>query len=1081
MAKRKLQDQQARDRIQKDALDSNMVVMAGAGAGKTHALVERMVNYVRTVSPEIDRIAAITFTRKAAGEMRGRFLLRLQEQLGKARGQEAERLQLALDRVDQCFIGTIHSFCGQLLRERPVEAGIRPDFKELDQRDETRLSRKAWDDFVQSCFKPDDPLKADDPRIGELEALGVGLADLHSFFNERCQFSDLPLRKDVVDRPDIEKGVELARAFMEEVKDYIPDVLEKGPDSFMQAFDRAQLFVAHCDFSTDRQQITLLKLVHEASIKGVTLNRWGDHRVFAKRLKDEIAPEFADRLNPVLVQWRQRVYGHVVDFIDDAVEFYDRERQRGGHMTFQDLLRRSTQLLRDYPEVRGYFQARFQSLFVDEFQDTDPIQAEMLFYLTGKNLKGKEWQQLKPASGSLFLVGDEKQSIYRFRRADVDIFRLVSKRLQATGGSVEQLNTSFRSLGGLCDWINGAFEPLFAGYDAQYQAEYAPLLPFRPNGQDDCCVRKITIGHIGHHRRKEIVPIEAERIVGFIAAALQGQTTFNQEGDDALLGERAEPGDFMILTQTRKMLPFFASALEACGIPYDVSGGGQLSDLAEVRAFVGMLEAVYQPDNALPLLGYLRGPLVGVGDDELFVFKTEGGQFDYTHSEAVPESVPEAVRIRFQVAFDRLRACEKLLQTQTPAMAIEQMMEELVLPCFAAGGEMGSSRAGSLLRILALVRKWESQGWHWGQITVELRELVTDDEYKVEEMTLESGQENVVKLMNIHQAKGLQAKVVFLADAGDTRIAKENVSFHVSRTGDKPYLALPVTRPLGEFHKELLAEPCGWEEDQAEELQFLQGEKMRLVYVAATRAENLLVVSNYTGENKGGFSWSWLYPYLGNVPELPAYAVVEESGGQEEMPDFDRLDRVRAERWAKVKMPSYAFQAVAEELSNKEPAEGKWGRGRDYGSLVHRLFEMAILGNLPDGEEEYIRQELIHVGLEEEVLADAQRAIDEFKASEIWREVLAAEAVHTEVPFAVAPEDSGVIRGIIDLVYRVDGGWKIVDYKTGYKQGKISEVVAYYAPQVNTYAEKWQALSGEAVVEKGLWLVDKKQWCGVSM
>jgi ATP-dependent helicase/nuclease subunit A len=99
MAKRKLQDQQARDRIQKDALDSNMVVMAGAGAGKTHALVERMVNYVRTVSPEIDRIAAITFTRKAAGEMRGRFLLRLQEQLGKARGQEVERLQLALDRV----------------------------------------------------------------------------------------------------------------------------------------------------------------------------------------------------------------------------------------------------------------------------------------------------------------------------------------------------------------------------------------------------------------------------------------------------------------------------------------------------------------------------------------------------------------------------------------------------------------------------------------------------------------------------------------------------------------------------------------------------------------------------------------------------------------------------------------------------------------------------------------------------------------------------------------------------------------------------------------------------------------------
>ena len=148
MPERALQDQAARDTI-RTALDRNLMALAGAGAGKTHELIERMVACVRTGRAEVDRMAAITFTRKAAGEMRGRFFVRLQEEMGRARGEEEIRVRQGLEKVDQCFIGTIHSFCGQLLRARPLEAGLAPDFTEIEEREESVLRREAWDRFIR--------------------------------------------------------------------------------------------------------------------------------------------------------------------------------------------------------------------------------------------------------------------------------------------------------------------------------------------------------------------------------------------------------------------------------------------------------------------------------------------------------------------------------------------------------------------------------------------------------------------------------------------------------------------------------------------------------------------------------------------------------------------------------------------------------------------------------------------------------------------------------------------------------------------------------------------------------------------
>ena len=158
--------------------------------------------------------------------------------------------------------------------------------------------------------------------------------------------------------------------------------------------------------------------------------------------------------------------------------------------------------------------------------------------------------------------------------------------------------------------------------------------------------------------------------------------------------------------------------------PYDVSGGGQLGDLSEIRAFVEMMEVVHQPDNPLPLLGYLRGVLVGMGDDELYQFRKAGGHFDYRRDDALPDGLSDVTTARVAAAYERLHQAEQRLQKHSPAVAFEETLEELVLPAFAVCEAMGSSRAGSLLRVLSLVRQWESQGWHWGQMVEELREVI---------------------------------------------------------------------------------------------------------------------------------------------------------------------------------------------------------------------------------------------------------------------------------------------------------------------------------------------------------------------
>ena len=564
------------------------------------------------------------------------------------------------------------------------------------------------------------------------------------------------------------------------------------------------------------------------------------------------------------------------------------------------------------------------------------------------------------------------------------------------------------------------------------------------------------------------------------------------------------------------MLPLYARCLEERGIAYDIVGTGSLRESVALRSLVELLEAVYDPDDPVPLLAFLRGGLVGLGDDELYEFRRGGGRLDPCHPK-VSDGLPAASRQRLEGAFARLRRAAAWLRQMTPAAAIERIVDESGLAAFAAVGEAGSSRAGNLLRVLALVRDWESRrGMDWGQITSELRALIDDDDYRVEEMCLESGRADVVRIMNLHQAKGLQAKVVFLADPADTSWRQWGAEFHVSRVGERPFLSMPVSRSRRNMRPQLIAEPSGWAQDEALERRFAEAEEVRLLYVAATRAQDVLVISSYEASSQQG-PWAGLSPALEQVAELPAHAGEPQFGrrdpessdaaaGEEDCEaDLDRARARRAEGWERANEAGYRARAISDDEDDEDgeddssgeedssqtaaaPGAGnapgttaqrrRGGRGRAYGVLVHRVFELAVRGELPADEEKYARALAAASQVRPSLVEESLEALRRLRSSALWREVSAADTVYTEVPLAMRVEADGVaevVRGVIDLVYLTAGGqWRIVDYKTDPVDGETAAAItARYAGQVAAYARYWESISGESVAAMGIWSTEQ--------
>ena len=1053
MSKTELRDAAARNTILK-RLDINLLVEAGAGSGKTEKLAQRMVETVSRGVCSVEEIAAVTFTRKAASELRGRFRAELERCAAKELDPiRKERILSAMYGMERMFAGTIHSFCAHLLRERPVEAGLAPGFREIEEAEDAILKRRFWREYIERAQD------ARSPAFLTLVSAEIKPSDLDEGFRTICAHPDVEFPPGSGSIPDIRQPWADLERFWRELRKLCPPIPENSTCPVQKLMPK---FGTHIRIADRKRPAMLARLLSEwAGKKGLVQTHWAGQ---GKKAIALIAAFQVQTVEPFLEAWREYVYRVAMTLLVDARDWAAEQRRREAALNFSDLLFYAARLVRENRAVRDALQRKYRHMFVDEFQDTDPMQAELLFLLAAEPNTGDDWTSVRLHPGALFLVGDPKQSIFRFRRADIEIYEQARRRIEQEGGEVVPLTTCFRSGLAICEWANKVFSSVFPKQATAKQPGFERLDPGASDPKS--AVGAVRLVHADSISQREVSAADATAIAAYIRAEVEAG--------------RRKWGDFLLLTRKKTgRLGVYADALEAARVPYEVSGSSGLLESEYVQALVSVLFALTHPDDGIALAGVLRGQCFGLSDPQLYQYRKSGG--------VILLSIPVSAEATDAVAcaIRTLQEWRPLVRRLPAGAAIDLILERSGLLAKAAASSAGGGEAGKLVYALDCLRAACETGLTLGDAVTALEESSEDDESDAP--VLEPGRHDVVRVMNLHKAKGLEAKVVFLADPLGG--VKPRAELHIVRDAGKARGYLAITKPKGDWGKDILALPAGWDALEASELHFVRAEETRLLYVAATRARENLVVSQWAGKPRSVvLPWQELDGFLTARPKLRTPAYREPPAAA--LPDLSEPSRNAAQRareivHAAIKVPLFETVAISSlashgTLRSMTAVEGP--AGTDWGSLVHALLEHAAL-NLAATRPDLEAVANWHVA-DDSVLAGyipaALDTVEKVRASDFWQQVTTAEERLTEVPIGTPWDNKApsrlLARGIIDLVMRAAEGWNIIDYKTDALS--MDQLVLEYREQLRAYARIWEKVTGRGVVFVGIYSVRDLQLSG---
>jgi ATP-dependent helicase/nuclease subunit A len=1070
----------------------NVLVDAGAGTGKTTLLVRRLIEMVapaedaREAVP-LSRIAAVTFTRKAAGELKLRVRERLLAELaGPVSTVRRNRLAGALAQADTAFIGTIHGFADRLLRTRPVEAGLSPSYQVVE--DAGPLCREAFElllqaseagrldeelggtgcgqarareaqEYLRAALRAELPLETRETpwqqRYG-LDALFEGFI-LHRDVPP-AEAEPAPFQPEEVQRP-VEAMRSLASA---------SEGPGRGSRRMAEVSDRLRRMAALRDpVDLHREAARLLRLM----ARGGPLQKkrdfpgdpdgWEAWKAWMGDRKKGVEG-LRDLLTRPLRRWMAT---RLVRCFPAVVAMYGKVKARRRAVDQVDLLLGLRDLLKRDPAVRRDMQRRFDHVFVDEFQDTDPLQAEIVLFLCEASQRARDWREVKLAPGTLTLVGDPKQSIYRFRRADIGVYQAVRDLVTSGPHLAVPLTASFRSEPALIDHLNDRFDAILgtaaagtAGFDATAGTVANQRLDKGRSGRRAACVVALPFS-------TEAGTAESDRLLEARVLATWIRRTVDQ-GTEAVVDpvtEERRPmrfGDVAVLAHSTWNVGMLVDELDRLGVPWSARGGTLFLDDPLHRQFLLGLRAVADAGDGVAAAALLRAPFFSVDLRDLVGERAAG---EGTGDQGVARA-RAALALVAELRKDRL--------ARPPGETARDLLERTGMARAAAFGPNGRQRLDRLREIcFELERMAAAEGLDYDGATARLREWAREPVALDPPRPLGG---EAVEIVTIHQAKGLEFPVVAWWDARATLAPREvPVPWVVERTGSAWAVRL---------------DGLAWEEPEASgflarELAWHAAERRRLVYVAATRARDLLVLPR-AGQGDGarvtealagdGSSpalsaqdpWADQAPAWARGVEPPPARRPEVAGAL-----ASETDRAWAEAAAEAGRARLAPRGVATEAWRvaEGEAEGEAGDrakeregrfGRAFGDTVH-LAIGAVLREPSRTPAEAARLAARQAGLDHhlaEAAEDVARALRALEAEGLRR--APGPDLRLEYPVAAAREGT-LLVGYLDLVARRGEETVVVDFKSDAPpRGEVAASYPAYLEQVRSY--------GRILVELGL-------------
>ena len=1075
------------------------VVRAGAGCGKTAVLAGRFVELLRpgpdgrSAVPDVGQILAITFTEKAAAEMKKRIRALVSEAADAAGDGERGHWERVRRELLGAQISTIHAVCARVLREHPLEAGIDPHAVVLDEHDSRDYRERAVEAEILQR------LAAGDPVTRRLVARARGLHGTRG----HAAVPVVVRLLDTLARLGLDGGWLLATtrqytdpAVVEVVLDEARSGLVTAVETWLATPAKTKIPLAECwaawkervervDATTSSDEFMRLRDLGLAFGKqrGSGLTAW--LQVDGDRMKGTLASAWG----AAATAGEARATAELVADVERALAA---RKRADGVLTFDDLVRGAESVMASHPTVARRYGSRFRALLVDEFQDTDAVQAKLIAHVAAG------------ADTSLFVVGDEKQSIYRFRGADVSVFADTSARV----GTPFPLGRNFRSQPDVLAFVNALAAEIFR-------------VPAEQRG-DGQWVTFEPAHRLSAHRAQRRA--DAVRLVTFAALPEVATVSTAREIEARVLAEvlvdlreRAHDpvgyGDIAVLFRTLNQVKAYEYALARRGVPYYVVKGRGFFQCQEVRDLANLLAAIAQPSDDLALAAVLRSPLFGLDDDALWrlawptgaVRPDLGGRFRAGERfDDLGTGGGAAVRARDVLSGLRaLHGRSHIAETLVRALAATDL-EAVYLTQF-----QGRQKVANVRKVIELARDFDRRGQGGAAEFARWLRRLDVEEPREAEAVLETEGDQVVRLMTIHQAKGLEFPVVVLVDLLRQRDNDTNtVVIDRTRGVLLPPLAGPGGHPLRHAGLEAYRErERGWSDAEA----------ARLLYVACTRAADELVLlegracpKELAKEPGGSQTWCHkIWDVVGRdavgaaATGAEAARVTLADGGTVSIEPASRFLRsgTRVELAAaepRESSPTPAAVAAVERVLSFRPRRPRevattptalaafarcprqywyrhvigmqeWGRrgrsARLMGTLAHGVLERldyaadpteALLSGLVEARPESLQLTPSRI---DEVLRDLTAAAALVR-EEIGRGltiIAREEAVTLGLP-AERPEV--VLHGRIDVLARRCGALVVQDYKYAEASGART---AEYAPQLDPYRLAVARLTGEPV------------------